>query len=183
MAVHLIVRTGRPAAAFAPRLHTLAAEAAPALQLLDVRPLDEAGWHRVLARTAMFWVMLVAGGLAVLLSTSGIYAIVSSRVSRRVREIGIRAALGAGRNQIVSAVLAHTTRQIATGVVLGGAISLALLYSLLVGSATRPALTGTYVGLFSGYLLAMAFVCLLAAMIPTIRALRIEPTEALKAEA
>jgi putative ABC transport system permease protein len=180
--LHLILRTGRPAAAFAPRLHTLATEVAPTLQLLDVRRLDEAGWHRVLARTAMFWVMLVAGGLAVLLSTSSIYAIVSSRVSRRVREIGIRVALGARRHQVVSTVLSRTTRQIAIGVVLGGVISLVLLYSMLVGSVLRPALTGTYAGIFSGYLIAMACVCLLATLVPTMRALRIEPTEALKAE-
>ena len=166
--LNLIVRTGRPAAAFAPRLQTLAAEASPTLQLVDVRPLDEAGWHRVLARAAMFWVMLVAGGLAVLLSTSGIYAIVSSRVSRRVREIGIRVALGAGRHHIVSAILSHTARQIAIGVVLGGTIALALLYSLLVGSVTQPALTGTYTAVFAGYLIAMACVCLLAALVPTI---------------
>jgi ABC-type antimicrobial peptide transport system permease subunit len=176
------VRTGRPAAAFAPRLQTLATEVVPTLQLLDVRPLDEAGWRRVLARTAMFWVMLVTGGLAVLLSTSGIYAIVSSRVSRRVREIGIRVALGARRRQVVSTVLSRTTRQVAIGVVLGGVTSLVLLYSMLIGSVHRPALTGTYAGLFSGYLIAMACVCLLAALVPTMRALRIEPTEALKAE-
>jgi predicted permease len=180
--LHLIVRTGRPGAGFAPRLHALATEAAPTLQLTNVRPLNDAGWHRLFARVAMFRVMLVAGGLAVLLATSGIYAIVSSRVSRRVREIGIRVALGARRHQVVSTVLSRTTRQIAIGVVLGGVISLAIMYSLLVGSVNRPALTGTYAALFSTYLIAMACVCLLATLVPTMRALRIEPTEALKAE-
>ena len=180
--LYLSVGTRGPAAALAPRLHTLAAEVAPTLQLHDVRPLEEAGWHRVLARTAMFWVMLVAGGLAVLLSTSGVYAIVAFRVSRQIREIGIRVALGASRYQVASAILSRTSRQIASGVLIGGAITLLFLYSVLVGSDIRPALTVTYVGLFSAFLVAMAGVCLLAALVPTRRALRIEPTEALKAE-
>ena len=181
--LYLVVRTGSPAATLAPRLHTLAGEVAPTLQLLDIRPLEEAGWERVLARVAMFWVMLVAGGLALLLATTGIYAIVAFRVSRQVREIGIRVALGARRRQVVSAVLSRTSRQIAIGVLAGGAITLLLMYSLLIGSDTRPVLSGTYVGLFSAYLAAMAGVCILAALGPTMRALRIEPTEALKAEA
>jgi putative ABC transport system permease protein len=180
--LYLIVQTERPAAAFALPLHTLAAETVPTLQLVDVRPLDDAGWHRVLANSAVFWLMLVAGGLAVLLSTSCIFAIVSSRVSRRIREIGIWVALGAGRQQVMSAVLARTTRHIAIGVGLGGMISLALMYSMLIGSVNRPALTGTYASLFCSYLIAMACVCFLATLVPTMRALRIEPIEALRAQ-
>jgi predicted permease len=178
--LRLIMWTGGNAASFAPRVRALAAEVAPTLQLLDIRPVSEAAWDRDLAHVAVFWLMMVAGGMAVLLSLSGIHAILSFSVSRRTREIGVRVALGAGRVQVVSAVLKRTLRQIVIGVATGGLISLGVMYGLLVGEPSRPTFSATYVGLFGSYLAAMTCVCLLAAIVPTQRALRIEPTQALK---
>jgi ABC-type antimicrobial peptide transport system permease subunit len=175
--------TGGNAGAFAPRLRALAAEVAPTLQLLDVRSVSEAAWDRDLAHVAVFWLMMVAGGMAVLLSLSGIHAIMSFSVSRRTREIGVRVALGAGRVQVASAVVSRTLRQIAIGVVAGGLTSLGVMYGLLVGGRFQPTFSATYIGLFSGYLAAMTCVCLLACAVPTARALRIEPTQALSGEA
>ncbi len=180
--LRLIMRPGGNAASYAPRLRTLAAEVAPSLQLLDVRPVSEAAWDRVLAFKAMFWLMLAAGGMAVLLSTSGIYSIMSFSVSRRTREIGVRVALGASRVQVAWAVLARTARQIAIGVLAGGVLSLGVMYGMLYGTRVQPTMSVLYVGLFGSYLAAMTCVCLLAAMAPTNRALRIEPTDALKVE-
>jgi predicted lysophospholipase L1 biosynthesis ABC-type transport system permease subunit len=180
--LRLIMRTGAAAASFAPRLQALAAEVAPTLQLLDVRPVSEAAWDRVLAHVALFWLMLAGGGMAVLLSTSAVHAILSFSVSRRTREIGVRVALGAGSARVAWTVLSRTLRQIALGVLIGGTIAAGILYSFQVTIRDQTSVGLAHVGVFGAYLAAMVCVCLLAAVVPTSRALRIEPTEALKAE-
>lgn len=180
--LRLIMWTGGNAASFAPRLRILATEAAPTLQLLDVRPVSEAAWDRDLAHVALFWLMMAAGGMAVLLATAGIHAIMAFGVSRRTREIGVRVALGAGRIQVASAVGSRSLRQIAIGVVTGGLIAQGILYSYRVSAQIEPPITSVHVVIFSASLAAMTCVCLLACVVPTARALRIEPTRALKEE-
>lgn len=83
-------------------------------------------------------VMGTLGGTALLLSSLGIYGIVSYLVSRRTREIGIRLALGAGRGDVLRAVLADGVRLVAIGMGAGVALSLVvcpLLASQLYGLA------------------------------------------------
>jgi putative ABC transport system permease protein len=92
-------------------------------------------------------------------------------------EIGIRAALGAGPRGIVLGVLSKVTRQIAVGIVVGSVIAWQL----------DRAMNGGFTGGRGAYLLAvvaamMMVVGLLAAAGPARRALRIQPTEALKGE-
>lgn len=118
--------------------------------------------------------IVLAGGLALLLTTAGIYAIISFTVSRRTREIGVRVALGADRRQVAAAVLSRMGRQVGTGVLVGtGAVTL-FMYPW------TPSLREAV--LLLGYMAVMMGVCMLACFGPTRRALRIEPTEALGAE-
>jgi predicted permease len=180
--LHLIMRTGDDAASFTPRLRALAADVAPSLHLLDIRPVSEAAWDRELAHVALFWLMLSAGGMALLISLSGIHAIMSFSVSRRTREIGVRVALGASSLQVASAVLSRALRQIAIGVVAGGIVACGVLYSFQVGVVGQMTISAAQASIFASYLATMVCVCLLACLVPTTRALRIEPTEALNAE-
>ena len=98
--LNLVVHVRGDLEALAPRLRALAAAVDPALRLYYVRPLDEIRWGLLV--TYRFWlrVAFVGGCLVLLLSTVGIYSIVSFTVSRRTREIGIRVVLGAGRRRI-----------------------------------------------------------------------------------
>jgi predicted permease len=159
---------------FAPRLRTLAAEVSPALRVAQARTLDSLKRGDPLA-TAAFLLFVVLSTLALVLSLAAIYAITSFTVARRTREIGIRVALGAHPRRIVAAIFARPVAQVGAGILAGGV----LVYSLLFG-----VLRGGVQGLVSvaGYALLMMAVCLLACIVPTRRALRVQPTVALKEE-
>jgi ABC-type antimicrobial peptide transport system permease subunit len=112
-----------------------------------------------------------------LLSAAGIYALMSFTITRRRREIGIRAALGAGPRRIIWSVLSKAMRQIALGIVVG---------CVLAGLAD-DAMDGGFTGGRGVYLLAvvaalMTAIGAAAVVGPARRALRIQPTEALKGE-
>jgi ABC-type antimicrobial peptide transport system permease subunit len=97
-------------------------------------------------------------------------------VARRTREIGIRVALGASTRRIAAATFAQPTRQVAYGVVAGGVI-----VGILVRGSTGG-LQLAQVAIVLSYSAVMMLVCLLACVVPTRRALRIQPTEALRAD-
>jgi putative ABC transport system permease protein len=98
-------------------------------------------------------------------------------VARRTREIGVRVALGATRRRVLLSVFRGPLTQVALGVA-AGALLLGSLFAL--GSGGFPALR--HVGFILGYALLMFGVCLLACIVPTRRALNVQPTEALRAE-
>ncbi|HEY0969564.1 MAG TPA: ABC transporter permease [Gemmatimonadales bacterium] len=169
VAVHV---RGGDAAAFAPRLRAVAAAVDPTLRLDAVARMDTLADSGI--EWAMFWVRLVAvvSAVAMLLSLAGIYAVMSFTVARRTREIGIRVALGASRRRVVAAVFARPLAQVGLGVVAGGVLT------AMFGDSVRPtALMGAL-----GYSVLMLGVCLLACIVPTRRALQVQPTEALRAD-
>lgn len=159
---------------FAPRLRALALAVDPALRLYEVHPLDQA--QRGLLMTYTFWVGVaaVAACIVLLLSTTGIYSLMSFTVARRTREIGIRIALGADRRRIVWGIFSRAFTQVGIGIALGTLILFAMAGG--VQSLGEAALLGTCVVLMTG-------VCVLACIVPTRRALAVEPTEAIRAEA
>ncbi len=146
----------------------------PGLRLYELRPLDQIQWD--LLMTYVFWlrVAFLGGCIVLLLSTVGIYAIMSFTVSRRTREIGIRVALGAGRRRIVAAVFSRALLQLGLGVVAG-----VVLLAALVGGIPSPRLSG----LIAAGVAIVVGVGMLACIVPARRAFRIEPTEALRADA
>jgi predicted permease len=119
------------------------------------------------------------GGLALLLASIGVYGMVSYSVSRRVREIGIRMALGAGRNDVVNLVLRQAMRPVLVGGLIGvagcAAVS-SVLSSMLFGLSTHDPIAFISVPLF---LLAVALV---ASYIPARKAMRVDPMVALRYE-
>lgn len=119
------------------------------------------------------------GALALILSAIGIYGVMAYTVSLRTRELGIRLALGAARERVVRMVLLYGARLALIGLVLGGVLGYAvasLMRNLLFGVPAGDPLT--YIAI-AGLLLAVALV---ASAIPALRAARIDPIQALKAE-
>ena len=176
----IVVRVGGDPLAFAPRLRALAADVDPMLGLYQLLPMQQSAW--ALLQTYEFWfqVAVVAIGLALLLALAGIYSIMSFTVSQRTREIGVRVALGAHRRGIVVAVLAHAAAQVAAGVVVGVLMFVALI---MLNSDSGTGIPPGWGLAIVGYGVVMVFVCMLAAVVPTRRALSVEPTEALRADA
>jgi ABC-type antimicrobial peptide transport system permease subunit len=123
--------------------------------------------------------LAIAGGMALLLGVIGIYGVMSYSVSQRTREIGIRMALGARRNELTLLFVGSGLQLVAIGVAIGLAASVGLmrfLQSLLFEVSPFDPLT---YGLVTLTLVAAA---LLASYVPALRATMIDPMEALRAE-
>lgn len=124
-------------------------------------------------------VMLLFAGAAVLLTTLGLYSVMSYIVSRRTREIGVRVALGAERAGVVGLVLGQTAVDMGIGLAIGLASALALsrlMERLLHG------VTPTDPVAFAPVVPALLAIALVAAFVPVRRALAIAPSEALRHE-
>ena len=175
--VTLAVRTRGAGEDLGPRLRGIAGQLDPTLQLRDVQRLDEA------LRQGQAEMRMAAGAVALvtlsvlLLSAAGIYALISFTVTRRRREIGIRVALGAHPHRILVGVFGRALRQLALGLA-AGVVAAALLDRLLSGDL----MGGRALVVLPGVAALMVAVGLLAALGPARRGLRIQPTEALRAE-
>jgi predicted permease len=151
----------------------------PNLPLARVRTLD-AIYNRSLARTSFTLVMLgIAGAMALLIGLVGIYGVLSYTVSQRRREIGIRMALGARDPQLARMFIGHGIALAAIGVVFGLAGSFAVtrvLSTLLFGVTAFDPLT------LAGASLVLILAAGLASYGPALRAMSVDPVEALRSE-
>jgi len=149
------------------------------LPLGTVRTLQEI-YDKSFARAAFTLVMLaIAGAMALLIGLVGIYGVISYSVSRRLREIGIRTALGARPQEVARLFVARglVLALVGVGCGLAGAVALTrLLVSLLFNVSPLDPLTYTAASL--GLLIAAVF----ATFMPTLRAMGIDPIEALRVE-
>lgn len=176
----IAARVGPDPMAIAPRLRELAGEVDPRLMVRDVQPLEEAPRVARVTWGGWFVVLLVSAGVAIVLSTAGMYSIMAFIVSRRRREIGVRVALGANRRRIALGILGRGMRQVAMGIVAGTVLFMCTTWVFL--SDTNFEAGPTEVLVFISYLAVMAVICGFACVVPTRRALAIEPTEALRSE-
>ncbi len=132
-----------------------------------------------------FWLTLALGALALLLTLSGLFSVLSYLVEQRTRELGVRMALGATRRSIGTLVLSQSARPVGLGLLLGGSLTTALGAALLATPAADA--IGSMVRLFdpvayAASLLCIVAACVCAALIPALRAGRIDPVAALRQE-
>jgi ABC-type antimicrobial peptide transport system permease subunit len=151
----------------------------PDLQIQELMPLEDVGWDE---RAFLLWIagsLSAMGGMALLLSIVGIYALLSFVVTRRTREIGIRVALGARRWQVLRSVTGAAALNLAIGGLLGSALGIAFvsMRSLILISIPEP---GFWMP--ATIFLTLAIAGLTACWIPARRALGIRPAEALNAD-
>jgi putative ABC transport system permease protein len=170
------VRTGDPAALADP-LRDLSASIDPDVLLLDVSTaalaLQQAqGMMRLIGVSLALVILSV-----ILLSSAGIYSLMSFTVARRRREIGIRAALGAHRNRLLIGIFSRVLAQLGAGAVLG----------LIAAVGLAQILEGDMVRHYRALLLPLVVLLMmtlgvLAAIGPVRQGLRIQPIEALRDE-
>jgi putative ABC transport system permease protein len=133
-----------------------------------------------LARRRLYMILLgVFAGAALLLAGVGIYGMASYSVSQRIREMGIRIALGAERGDVLRLVLGQGARAALLGILFGIATAVALtrlMASLLFGVRATDPLT------FAEVAVLLALVALVACYIPARRAMRVDPMVALRHE-
>jgi predicted permease len=178
-AMQLVVRTVLPPDSLAASIRAVLRPIDPNLPVKDFQTLQELVDKGMSPRR--FLVILLSGfaAFALLLASLGIYALISYSVSERTKEIGMRMALGASSGVVQRDVLAKTLRLALAGVALGTVGSFALskwIESLLFGTTT------TNPAVFSGVVLLLCAVALMAAYAPARRASRIDPMEALRTE-
>jgi hypothetical protein len=182
----LVVHVNGDPLSLVPRLRTIATAVDPALRLSEIQRLDQVMDGPLWFLGLWVRIMAVVTAVAVLLSLSGIYSLLSFTVARRTREIGVRVALGASRRRVVAAIFRRPLTKVGLGVVAGSAlVAAAAIAGPLAGSdgvASQWGLSARQFALLAAHSALMMGVCLLACIVPTRRALRVEPTEALRAE-
>lgn len=165
MAVHT---TGDPLL-FASRLRSIARDVEPTLQISEIARFDQVAAAGARTMTLLFWLFLALAFVVVLLSLTGIYAVLSFIASQRTREVGIRVALGGRRRHVVAALFRRPLTQIGLGILIG----LIIADRLSEGDMVRV------IALYGGVVVAVAA---LATLGPVRRALRVHPIDALRAE-
>jgi ABC-type antimicrobial peptide transport system permease subunit len=151
----------------------------PGVALARVQPMEEVVSSSL--ATDRFTTSLLGGFavVALLLAVVGLYGVVSYSVSTRLREMGVRIALGAPKGDIRRLVLRWALGLAALGIVIGaaGAAGLTrLIEGLLFDVGTTDAAT------FVGVSALMATAAVLASLVPAVRATRVDPIEVLKSE-
>jgi predicted permease len=123
--------------------------------------------------------LIVFAGLAMALATAGVYGVMSYAATQRQAEMGVRIALGASRRDVISMLVGQGGRLLAIGLASGLAISLAasrFVNSMLFGIRPQDPLA------IAGAVLLLSATALLAALVPALRAARVDPTIALRNE-
>ena len=182
MLVH--ARQGDPMT-LVPRIRAIATAVDPSLRLLNfMRATD--------VNNASYWVVglwlrvtVAMSAVALTLSLAGIYAVLAFAVTRRTREIGIRVALGATRPGVIWTIFRRPLLQVLFGVFAGASVifTVARLAKHTEFPGSEAGLSPAALAMLAGYALVMVGVCMLACIAPARRALAVEPTVALRADA
>ena len=165
--------TGGPAA-LAERVRQIALEIDPSLRLAEVRSLGDHIWRQDLPNVIAAASIASIVGLGLFLSAAGIFSLMSVSVARRTREIGLRSALGATHIRILVGIFRRALVLVGSGIAAGNTVL--LLIVALSDEIDVSVVAGALVATSA----VMLTVGLLACLEPARRALRIQPTDALK---
>jgi predicted permease len=179
-AASILVRSSRPPGPLLEEIQKRIARIQPDLAVRNAGPLEASIQARALAPIQLVAVLASAFGLiGLLLASTGLYAVIAFSVAQRVREIGVRMALGARASQVAGAILGEGLRLAGVGVAIGLAASFAvtrLMGSFLVGvSSFDPPTFITVVAL-------LIAVSIVASVAPALRAARVDPARTLRAD-
>jgi predicted permease len=148
---------------------------------LEVYPLSELREQQMFPLATASWIGSLLAGLALVLSVSGLYGVLTFLIGQRTREIGIRVALGAGRAAVTRLVVSQAARLAGLGAIVGVAFAAGALK--LLGSAV-PLRSITWID-GPAFLLALVLVATamtLAALVPAWRATRVDPAQTLRVD-
>jgi putative ABC transport system permease protein len=174
-----LLRTSMEPRVLAKEIRSAAWSIDPDTVVGEVRTMQNVVSDSVGQRRFQMWLITGFAASALFLACVGIYGVVSWSVSRRKNEIGIRMALGAQAGDVHRMVMAQALRPVAGGLIAGVAAAFALgrvLNGVLFGVRARDPLT---IAVVAGVL---SMVAALAGYIPSRRAVRIDPLEALRHE-
>jgi len=177
--MHVVLRGETDSLLLTNALRRELAQADPELALFDARTMPERMSKSLMNRRAVMFLCLIFAGLALLLAAIGIYGVLAYSVTQRTREIGIRMALGAEARDVLRMVMGQGVKVTGIGLAIGavGAFFLTRAMSTLLYEV-KP--HDPFVYLLTGALL--GGVALVASLIPSLRAVWIQPSAALRHE-
>lgn len=175
----VVVRTTSGAATIAKELRRAVAEVAPQLPLSDMQTMTQRA-STATAKNRFRAMLLTAFALAaLLLAAIGIYGVLSSAVTARTREIGIRIALGAERARVQQLVIGEGVGLVAAGIIIGLAGAFAgarVLRTFLFDLSPNDPVT------YAAIVVVLGVTAAVASWVPARRASRVDPVIALRAE-
>jgi putative ABC transport system permease protein len=175
----IVVRTDSPPTSLLPTVRQKVHDLDPGLPLSSVRTMDEWVANNAAQPRLNAILLTVFAAVAMLIAAIGIYGVLAYSVNQRTREIGLRMALGAPRQQVLRLIMREgmTVGAIGIGVGVAGALALSrVLASLVFDVQVRDPLT------YLAVAAALALVALAACVIPARKASRVDPMVALRAE-
>ncbi len=175
----LLVKSGADPAALTSAIREAVQSIDKEQPLIAISTMKELVSNSVATRRMTLVLLGFFSGLALVLGAIGIYGVISYSVAQRTHEIGIRMALGAPRRDVFRLVVGQGLKLAGIGIAIGiaGALGLARLMSSLLYE-----ISATDFETFAGVSILLALVALLACFIPAQRAMRVDPTVALRYE-
>lgn len=175
-ALRVAIHTRGDPQRFAVRLRELAQATDPALRVIDAQPLNSVVDEDSPGMSYAFELLLSLTGVTLMLSLAGVYAVTSFAVARRTREIGVRVALGARPLHVLTIVFKRPFVQVSLGIGVGAILG----FGLANDDLSKVHLD--VLGNAALYALSTVLCCAVACVVPTRRALSVQPTVALKDE-
>jgi predicted permease len=175
----VMVKSRQPLTALLPALRSAVASVEPSLPLYDILTLEDRV-DGVLARPRFSAALLASfAGAALFLAAIGVYGMLSYSVSSRLRELGVRLALGARPERVVTLIVGDGLRLATIGIAIGiaGALGAERLLRALI-----PNVTAANITLLIVVAVVMTAVAALAAFVPAKRAAGVDPIQVLRAE-
>ncbi|MDB4909376.1 MAG: hypothetical protein JWO39_199 [Gemmatimonadetes bacterium] len=178
-AMFLVVRAAGDPASLVPSIRSVMRAVDSHLPLANIRTLDEIVGADVASQRLTTSILAIFAALALLLAAVGLYGVISYSVLQRTQELGVRAALGARRKDLMRLVLSQSAGFTIAGIILGGIGALALgqlIAHQLFGVRAADSMTFMFV------VVLLALVAALASAVPAFRATRADPLAALRQE-
>jgi predicted permease len=175
----LLIRSALPAANIVPSVTQVIHELDRQQPVVGIETMEQVIAESYADRRSNMLLLAAFAGLALVLAAAGIYGVLSYSVRRRMREIGIRMALGANVNDVLRLVVLEGMWPTAVGIAIGigGALTFARVFATMV-FGVRPTDPRTYISVA----VLLGFVSLLACVVPAYRATRVQPLSVLRDE-
>jgi putative ABC transport system permease protein len=175
----LMVHVRGEAAAFAPTLVALMRDVDPNTPVFWVMPFDRVLADSVAGQRILAWIYSLFGTAGLLLAAAGLYGVLAHWVEERTREIGVRRAIGATSERIVGQISRNAAWLVGIGLLVGGGLSVPWA-DLMLGQLNYS--DGGAWGVIVLVMLTIIAAASVAVAVPSRRALRVAPSEALRSD-
>lgn len=175
--VSLLIRTELEPSNLTSAVRATVRDVDPSIPIYEIATMSDRVNRSIERSRFAGWMMTIFAVMALLLSSIGLYGVVSYMIRRRTREIGVRVAMGASPGEVILMVVRNSMTLVGIGVVAGVVAALALgqvLQTLLFGVSALDPLT------FAVVAVVLSAVALIACYLPARRASRIDPVQALR---